>query len=148
MICAASSFITSATRERSERGSRQVRDSVNVPHTGPVSWILLPLGIGYHALHHLDPLLPYHAMGSAHQLLMRELPEGSIYRRSTQRSIWSAAKQAARRENLLLIPAPTEGGATSEIRRESFAREPNSGADSAEPFEGRSSKKLHNLTAS
>lgn len=63
--------------------ARQVRDSRNVPNTGWLSTLLLPAGIGYHALHHLDAALPYHAMEAAHDRLMATLPATSDYRRVT-----------------------------------------------------------------
>jgi fatty acid desaturase len=73
---------------------RQVRDSVNVPHTGLASRLLLPVGIGYHALHHLDASLPYHAMAAAHARLEQALPERALYRRVTSRGLWAATRQA------------------------------------------------------
>jgi len=45
---------------------RQVRGSVNLPARGLVARVLFPMGIGYHALHHLAPWLPYHALPAAH----------------------------------------------------------------------------------
>jgi fatty acid desaturase len=41
-----------------------------------------PLGLRYHALHHLLPALPYHAMGAAHRRLVSALPAGSPYHRT------------------------------------------------------------------
>jgi fatty acid desaturase len=73
---------------------RQVRDSVNVPHTGLASRLLLPVGIGYHALHHLDASLPYHAMAQAHARLQATLPATALYRRATSTGIWAATRQA------------------------------------------------------
>ncbi|MBX3228651.1 MAG: fatty acid desaturase [Labilithrix sp.] len=51
-----------------ERGTleRQVRDSVDLHARGLVR-LFFPMGIGYHALHHLAPWLPYHALGAAHR---------------------------------------------------------------------------------
>jgi uncharacterized membrane protein YdjX (TVP38/TMEM64 family)/fatty acid desaturase len=74
--------------------ARQVFDSVNVPHTGLVSALVLPVGIGYHALHHLDARLPYHAMPEAHARLLATLPKGSAYHRVTSSGIVSAASSA------------------------------------------------------
>ncbi|HEX3869509.1 MAG TPA: fatty acid desaturase [Pirellulales bacterium] len=51
---------------------------------GWVAELWAPLGLRYHALHHLVPSLPYHAMGEAHRRLMRHLPDASPYRETVQ----------------------------------------------------------------
>src|SRR5262249_36653701 len=73
--------------------ARQVRDSINVPHTGLLSALVLPVGIGYHALHHLDMVLPYHAMPEAHERIMKAFP-GSLYHRATVSDIGAAVMLA------------------------------------------------------
>ena len=58
----------------------QVEESIN--HTGQ-TWLtvlLFPVGLRYHALHHLFPALPYHRLGTAHRRLMQNLPADSPYR--------------------------------------------------------------------
>lgn len=47
----------------------QYLDSVNVPPPGPFSPLWAPVGLRYHAMHHLLPSLPYHALGEAHRRL-------------------------------------------------------------------------------
>jgi fatty acid desaturase len=57
----------------------QFLDSVNVPPPAllPVLWA--PVGLRYHAIHHLLPGLPYHALGEAHRRLSAALPAESHY---------------------------------------------------------------------
>ncbi len=60
----------------------QYLDSVNVPPPAllPVLWA--PVGLRYHALHHLIPSVPYHALGEAHRRLKALLDADSPYHRA------------------------------------------------------------------
>jgi fatty acid desaturase len=57
----------------------QVRDTNTFPNGRWLPNLWAPLGLRYHALHHLLPALPYHAMAAAHRRLVNELPPGSPY---------------------------------------------------------------------
>ena len=57
----------------------QFLDSVNVPPPGIAAEIWAPVGLRYHALHHLMPSMPYHDLPEAHRRLVRALGPGSIY---------------------------------------------------------------------
>lgn len=57
----------------------QFLDSVNVPPPGFVAEIWAPVGLRYHALHHLMPSMPYHSLPEAHRRLKRELGSNSTY---------------------------------------------------------------------
>lgn len=57
----------------------QFLDSVNVPPPGLIAEVWAPVGLRYHALHHLMPSMPYHDLPEAHRRLARELGTGSTY---------------------------------------------------------------------
>ncbi len=76
----------------------QLEDSINLPGQPILTGLLFPVGLRFHALHHLFPTLPYHALPTAHRRLMAELPEDSPYRRTVAKSylgvvldMWRAA---------------------------------------------------------
>lgn len=57
----------------------QFLDSVNVPPPGRIAEIWAPVGLRYHALHHLMPSMPYHDLPEAHRRLRGSLGEESTY---------------------------------------------------------------------
>jgi fatty acid desaturase len=82
----------------------QVLDSINVEGHALLTEWLYPVGLRYHALHHLLPSLPYHALGIAHRRLLAELPENSGYRDCSSpgtlaalRQLWADAKASGPR---------------------------------------------------
>ena len=68
----------------------QIRDSINVTGQPLLMTLIAPLGMRYHALHHLFPSLPYHALGAAHRRLMAALPADSWYRDCNRDSLFAA----------------------------------------------------------
>ncbi len=61
----------------------QYLDSVNVPPPATLPALWAPVGLRYHALHHLLPSLPYHALGEAHRRLTKALTADSLYHRGS-----------------------------------------------------------------
>jgi fatty acid desaturase len=61
----------------------QMLDSTNLDSRSPLALLLCPVGLRFHALHHIAPYLPYHALPEAHRRLMQALPQGSEYHQLT-----------------------------------------------------------------
>lgn len=79
--------------------AEQVLDSNNFPCG--LAWLWAPLGLRYHAVHHLFPRLPYHALGAAYRRLMSALPPDSAFRQTSRRSLLAGLDDVIgrRREN-------------------------------------------------
>ena len=75
--------------------TEQFADSVNIPPPAVLPALWAPVGLRYHALHHLLPRLPYHNLAEAHRRLARLLPAQSGYR-EVERSGLVAALRALR----------------------------------------------------
>jgi fatty acid desaturase len=60
----------------------QFLDSVNVPPPALLPALWAPVGLRYHAIHHLLPGLPYHSLAEAHRRLSAALPKESHYHRA------------------------------------------------------------------
>jgi len=76
-----------------------LRDTTTIPG-GPWTELWAPLGLRYHALHHLFPAMPYHSLGVAHRRLMRELPPDSPYHATIRSNLFAVLRelvQSARR---------------------------------------------------
>jgi fatty acid desaturase len=65
----------------------QFLDSVNVPPPALLPALWAPVGLRYHAIHHLLPGLPYHALGEAHRRLSAALPTDSYYHQGNYKGL-------------------------------------------------------------
>lgn len=74
----------------------QFLDSVNVPPPGVIAEIWAPVGLRYHALHHLMPSMPYHSLPEAHRRLVGELGEASTYHGANHKGMGILVARIAR----------------------------------------------------
>ena len=74
----------------------QFLDSVDVP--GHRFWTALwaPVGLRYHATHHLFPSLPYHSLAEANRRLTSQLDDSDIYCAAKRKSLWDAISSLLR----------------------------------------------------
>lgn len=81
----------------------QLADSVNIT-AGRFTPLLAPVGLRYHALHHLFPTMPYHNLGQAHRRLRSQLPRDAVYTSTLVASIWQALREIWRQPGSSSIP--------------------------------------------
>jgi fatty acid desaturase len=69
----------------------QVLDSNTFPSLS--AELMAPIGLRYHATHHLLPAMPYHSLGEAHRRLMRAIPIDSPFRLTVRTSVLVALSE-------------------------------------------------------
>ena len=70
-----------------------ILDSCNFTTNDPLTLLLFPFSIRFHALHHLFPSLPYHNLQAAHEHLVAVLPSDSPYHALARPGWWSVARR-------------------------------------------------------
>ncbi len=73
--------------------SEQFLDSIDIPGNPYSTPLWAPVGLRFHATHHLFPGMPYHNLGETHRRLMRQLPPGNPYPLVVRKSFGSALAQ-------------------------------------------------------
>ncbi len=71
--------------------AEQFLDSVDVPG-GFLSALWAPVGLRYHATHHLFPNMPYHSLGTAYKRLKENLPDSDLYLEASRPTLFHAMK--------------------------------------------------------
>jgi fatty acid desaturase len=97
--------VLGAHRYRSNGGvtfADQVLDSNDFPRGRLLPELWAPLGLRYHAVHHLFPSLPYHALPEARRRLVAALPPDDPYFSTARASLRSAIRDVLSRAS----PAP------------------------------------------
>jgi len=68
----------------------QLLDSVNLEGNPIIGELVAPVGLRFHALHHLFAAMPYHNLAKAHFRLREKLPKDSIYHLTVEPNLLSA----------------------------------------------------------
>jgi fatty acid desaturase len=89
----------------------QLLDSINYPRHPFLSSLWAPVGLRFHALHHLFPSMPYHNLARAHARLMAQLPAHSPYRLTESPSLFVSLRQLWRTARAAAAARPLESPA-------------------------------------
>jgi fatty acid desaturase len=87
--------------------AQQILDSVDHVSRLPLAALWAPVGLRLHAVHHLFPGLPYHALPQAHRRLLAALPADAGYRRTQARHLAGTLTRLLRREGPTHPALPT-----------------------------------------
>ena len=68
----------------------QMLDSINNLGNRWITPLWAPVGLRFHATHHLFPDLPYHALGEAHNRILENQGKDSLYGQTVQSGLWPA----------------------------------------------------------
>ncbi len=70
--------------------AEQYLDSINVPGNPLITPLWAPVGLRYHATHHLFMSMPYHNLGKAQRRLVNGLSDNSLYLKTLRGGLWEA----------------------------------------------------------
>jgi fatty acid desaturase len=73
--------------------AEQYLDSINVPGNFFITGLWAPVGLRYHATHHLFMSMPYHNLGKAQRRLVEGLSDNSLYLKTVRTSMWNALQR-------------------------------------------------------
>ncbi len=109
----------------------QMLDSVTLDNDSLLAVLINPVGLRYHATHHLFPSMPYHNMRAAHKRLLERLPADSSYRQTVGTSVWATIGDLWRRSAKNRrwegkapaepYPPPIDGSARASPSRKTYA---------------------------
>jgi fatty acid desaturase len=91
--------------DRSISYLEQLLDTNTFPSGRWLPELWAPVGLRYHALHHLLPMMPYHSLPGAHARLMSQLPPGSPYHQTVRRGLWPVLTAMLRGRDLSGCPS-------------------------------------------
>ena len=74
----------------------QYLDTVNVPPPGPWAELWAPVGLRYHALHHLLPSMPYHSLPEAHRRITAHVEASPTYAKAHYQGMLPLVAKIAR----------------------------------------------------
>ena len=90
--------------------AEQVSDSINITGQTWLTMLMFPVGLRYHALHHLFPFLPYHNLGKAHARLVAQLPPDCPYHAvncdsflAAVTTLWRGARHTAPQDSAVIV---------------------------------------------
>lgn len=70
--------------------AEQYLDSINVPGNPLVTPLWAPVGLRFHATHHLFMNMPYHNLGKAQRRLVSGLKDNTLYLTTVRKGLWDA----------------------------------------------------------
>ncbi len=71
----------------------QYLDSINIPGNFFTTPLWAPVGLRYHATHHLFMSMPYHNLGTAQRRLVSGLTDNTQYLKTVRNGLWDALQQ-------------------------------------------------------
>jgi fatty acid desaturase len=86
----------------------QLADSINLLTNPILGGLFAPVGLRFHALHHLVPSLPYHNLARAHAELMATLPADDVYRKANVHGFRQAFAQLRQGRSEERAPQPLD----------------------------------------